>query len=167
MRGRKPKPAEEHARNGDPGKRGRNQTTLVAGRGRPTQPAGLNARAKTAWKQLVEVMSESGVLDKADALAVEHAARTVGRLREVSAAIDREGLTVEGQKSATVAHPLLATERSLLAELRQSFDALGIGPSGRARLGIAAKTRRSMGEEMSSRVGDSPRGLRAIEGGKA
>jgi P27 family predicted phage terminase small subunit len=169
MRGRKPTPTEVHNRNGNPGKRPTTPTT-IAGRGKPDKPAHLaepatrlHERASEAWDELVDVMHEGGILDRADALLVELAATNLAIFRDTLASLGEEGLTAEGQKSATVAHPSLSTLNSAGKELRQMLDNLGVGPVGRARLGIAAKTERAPADDLAAIGGGRRLGL--VEGG--
>lgn len=161
MKGAKPKPNELKRRSGS---RRATQTVVVAGRGVPKMPAGLPERAKTVWKQLVEDMSESGILDRADWPLIEVAAVTICRMREAREVIKREGMIVEGQRGPTT-HAAYKIERECMAEVRQLLDHLGIGPVGRSRLGLAGKKGKDVAVEMGAKVPE--RGLSLVQGGKA
>ena len=177
MRGRKPLPAEVHRANGNPSRRkGRDQATRVGDAGVPVKPSTLDAATSRAWDELAGVMAAGGILDQADGLLLEVAATTLAvyraARREVLGAKGKrgEGLTAEGQKSAKVAHPTLGTLTRAGSELRQLMDQLGVGPVGRARLGIATGGEAGKDPEkaMDDVVGESGRTrLRAVGGGKA
>lgn len=162
MKGRKPTPAELKMARGNPGRRDL-EVVVVAGREQPKMPVGLPPRAKTVWKQLVTDLSASGVLDKADWPLLEVAAITICRMREAREVLTREGLFIEGQRGPTK-HPAYMIERECGMEVRQLLDHLGVGPSGRARLGLAKKVRKDMVAEMNDRVGE--RGLQVVKGGR-
>ena len=163
MKGRKPKPAEVKLKAGNPGKRPL-ETTVIGGRKIPKMPAGLPKPAQTLWRNTIEIMSEAGVLDQVDGPIVESFVMTMHRMREARKVIEREGMFIEGQRGPTK-HPAVAVERDCQIEVRQLADHLGIGPSGRARLGMTSKVKKDMTADMNDRVGHA--GLRAIEGGRA
>lgn len=172
MVGRKPKPAEQHRRNGDPGKRGRGKTVPGVGKGVPVKPAGMEPAVSKAWGEITGLLAEAGILDGADGLLVEQAATSLALYRRARKAVFAPpskggGLIVPGQKNAAVAHPLLATVKSFGGELRALFEQLGIGPIARARLGIAGADGSNPDRDAADLVGDSPRRLRAVQGGTA
>ena len=84
--------------------------------------------------------------------------------REARAVVEREGMFIEGQRGPTK-HPAYMIERECAAEVRQLLEHLGVGPTGRARLGLAKKVKKSMTSEMNDKVGE--RGLRVVGGGRS
>ena len=140
------------------------ETTPVAGRKVPRMPAYMNPRAKTAWKQLVKDMQASGILDGADWPLVEIAANTIATYREAVERVNKEGAVEVGQRGSLTTSPWYRIQIESAKEIRQLLDHLGIGPTGRARLGIASKVKKDMAAEMNDRVGE--KGLRVVQGGR-
>lgn len=171
MKGRKPKAAEVHERNGNPSHLAKDEKmpTTVAGRGLPARPSGLNADARNAWDTLCELLVD--VLDKADGPALEELAVMIGRARQARRELNKRGtsLVIEGARGPTK-NPWLGIEADAWKEARQLFEHFGIGPTGRARLGMGQKGGggKSPQKEMEDLVGGSRgrRGLHAVEGGK-
>ena len=163
MKGRKAKPAEVKIAQGNPGKR-KVETVVVGGRKAPKMPTYLSPRAKTAWKNLVADMAEANILDSADWPLLEVAANAIAQYRHAVDMCNKEGIVSEGQRGPTSsAWYRIATEQS--KEIRQLLEHLGIGPTGRARLGLQLSAKKSMADEMNDRIGE--KGLRVVNGGKA
>ena len=164
MKGRKAKPTEVKIAQGNPGRR-KVETVVVGGRKVPKMPAYLSPRAKTAWKNLVADMSEANILDSADWPLIEVAANAIAQYRQAVEMLQKEGPVAEGQKGNLTTSPYyrIATEQA--KEIRQLLEHLGIGPTGRARLGLQLSAKKSMAAEMNERVGE--KGLRVVNGGKA
>lgn len=192
MKGRPPKPTEQKLREGNPGKRKLAAPVVVGGRSRPEAPKGLDRDTRRVWDQLVQDMEGSGVLDRADGPTVEGAAVGLALARQLrrERVEARKLVTAAEKKLKAASGPddeldclkvveahearwlrLYRAEKDAWAEARQHFDRLGIGPVGRARLGMAGGQGKSPGRDMDERVGESPRArraaLRAVEGGSS
>ena len=176
--GRKPTPTEVKRRNGNPGKRGLPQATLVGGRKRPPQPPQLSGPMVTAWRLMVADLEAGGILDHADAGIVEAAAVFWGRAREARTELRRQAeqhargrrelshLLAETARGYT-ANPLIAIERESWGQFRLIADNIGLSPNARARLGMVrraqgAPTGGTMGHELERELGASPRQLRVV-----
>lgn len=177
--GRKPKPIEAHRRDGTrpDGHGSTPQPSVVAGRERPDMPEVLSLveGAAAIWEIVLDDLEEGKVLDKSDWSVVERFCVELARARSAAATIAEEGLYAEGQKGAPIIHPARTLEERAGKNAASLAESLGLGPSGRARLGIAKRRNgerhgRSMNAG-SSRVPESPRRqtpppLTAVEGGK-
>lgn len=178
MKGRPPKPAEVHARNGDPGKRHRDAPTNVGGAGVPDMPKGLDRDEKAAWNALVDVAAP--VLDVADWPVLEAAAVMVGlarQLRRERIAAQRDlakARKADADRDVIGAYldaylKLYRAERDAHAEARQHVDRLGLGPVARARLGIAGSSKPAAPAPSPDSTAENPRArraaLRAVAGG--
>ena len=176
--GRKATPTEVKRRNGNPGKRGLPQATLVGGRRRPAQPPGLSASMVTAWRTMIGDLEAGGVLDHADAGMIEAAAVFWGRAREARSELAKQAeahrrkrrelshLLAETARGYT-SNPLIAIERESWGQFRMIADNLGLSPHARASLGMVrraqgAPTGGTMKHELSRELGESPKRLRVV-----
>lgn len=164
MRGRQPKPLEEHRREGtfEKSRHGKRVVSL-GGRKKPTKPPHLSSHQAKAWKVLVADLWDTGTLDHADAGILEAAAVFWGRAREAREILADPGnsIVIQG-KLGSVVHPAVKIERESWDKFRQVAEQLGLSPSARARLGLANTRKRSMQREMESQIGASPRSLHAV-----
>lgn len=134
-----PKPASEKIREGTHKKRdGPPEGVRPANGKRPPMPTGLSATAKTAWKNLVDDLQASALLDSADAALYEAFAVQFSRAREARRLIDRHGMLVPGAREGQlVANPMIRVEREALKAVQSLAAELAIGMGTRARLGLA------------------------------
>lgn len=178
--GRKPTPTEEKRRNGNPGKRGMPQATLVGGRRVPARPPHLSAPMRSAWNVMVEDLEAGGVLDHADGGTIEAAAVFWGRAREARAELTRQAAAYrKGERElphlmATTArgytaNPLIAIERESWGQFRLIAENLGLSPVARARLGMVRRAQgtptSTMAKELDRKLGESPK-LRVVGDGQ-
>ena len=176
--GRKPTPTEVKRRNGNPGKRGLPQATLVGGRRRPPAPPQLSGPMATAWRYMVDDLEAGDVLDHADGGILEAAAVFWGRAREARSELRRQAeqhrrgrrelshLLAETARGYT-SNPLIAIERESWGQFRLIADNLGLSPNARARLGMVRRaqgtpTGGTMSNELDREIGASPK-LRAVK----
>lgn len=193
MKGRPPKPAEVHARNGDPGKRRKDRVSHVGGPGVPEMPKGLDRDAKQAWDQLVEVAER--ILDRGDWPVLEAAATMIGLTRQLR----RRRIAADRRVNATMARDLVEpdddgkngyterdrdvdvdratnqylalyrAERDAHAEARQHTDRLGLGPVARSRLGLSNDPPAPEPSQVNDPAAENPRArraaMRAVSGG--
>ncbi len=160
MRGRKPKPLEQAAREGNPRKKAKAdlEPIVMAGRGRPPTPAYLNPRAKRLWGAIVRDMERGNVLDKADAGMIEGAAVMWARAIEAGLDIDKRGTVYDVVRvgrdgtewTAREVNPNVRIERDCRAQFARLAEMLGLSPVARARLGIATRRPgRTLDEELA------------------
>lgn len=144
MRGRRPKPVEQHRAEGT-----RNVTrhsavpVLVGGRRKPPCPKHLTGKARTAYRILVTDLWGSKYLDAADRLLIATAAMLYATAMSAQEVVDKLGPVypvTRGARSGlpgyTVieANPAVALRKGVLAEFRLCCELLGVGPAARAHL---------------------------------
>lgn len=160
--GRKAKPTEQKLREGA---RVRDRTPGVErppdGK-RPRPPAGLDARAKAAWKGLLDGLEADAMIDSSDAPLYEAFAVNLARARQARATIAKHGLVFRNDRGGLSRNPAIAVERDALREVRMLSEVLAIGPSARARLGmsIARGARAPVADDPEAATGElgpSPR----------
>ncbi len=157
-RGPKPKPAEVRKREGTykPSEHGE---VVVIG-GRPDElpaPAHLTANEARVWAEVVPSMMEVGMLDRVDGPALEALVISVARWREAEDVLKDEGLFVASPNGYRIAHPAIAVSQKAQTEYRAWCARFGLTPSDRIGLGIAAVRSRSLSQDLSERIGPSPR----------
>ena len=156
MRGRPPKPIEQHRREGTlRPERHAATPLLVGGRGELERPAWLSGLAAAAWDALYAHLSAAGVLDVADAGVLEGAAVAWARAREAGALVNRDGMTREVTRfgrdrtefTTVEQHPAVRIERDSWALFLRLGEQLGLTPAARARLGNAGAQGRDFLDE--------------------
>jgi P27 family predicted phage terminase small subunit len=119
-------------------------------------PESLPAGVRRAWREIATPMAAAGLLDRADAPALEAAARCIDRWRRAEDTLDTEGLTIEAH-GGVHAHPCVAVAAKAQAEYRSWCARLGLTPVDRVSLGLASLRGQSLAQDIGSRIGDSPR----------
>jgi P27 family predicted phage terminase small subunit len=119
-------------------------------------PADLPAGVRKAWREIAAPMADAGLLDRADAPALEAAARCIDRWRRAEDTLDTEGLTIEAH-GGVHAHPCVAVAAKAQAEYRAWCARLGLTPVDRVSLGLASLRGQSLAQDIGARIGDSPR----------
>ena len=167
-----PKPVEVQRLQGNPSHRPMRQPTLLGGRIseqdleslRP--PVGLSPGERRAWHEIITPLVAGGILDRADLTIVEMAAQALARSRQARRVLTREGITHRNSQGYC-AHPAIAIEKGAMAEYRQLALQLGIGPSGRTRIGKAsgATPEGGMAGEMRRKL-PAPARLSVLRGGE-
>lgn len=80
----------------------------------------------------------------AERLSLEMIVKTVQRLVEVEATLAEAGIVVGGSKQQPRAHPLLAAERSLRADVSRELERLGLTPLARQKAIVRHSRRETM-----------------------
>ena len=119
-------------------------------------PDQLPAGVRRAWVEIAEPMAAAGLLEKADAPALEAAARCIDRWRRAEKQLDRDGLTTEAH-GGEHAHPCVAVATKAQAEYRAWCARLGLTPVDRVSLGLASLRGQSLAQDIGDRIGTSPR----------
>jgi P27 family predicted phage terminase small subunit len=119
-------------------------------------PESLPAGVRKAWREIAAPMAAAGLLDRADAPALEAAARCIDRWRRAEDTLDAEGLVQESH-GGTHAHPCVAVAAKAQAEYRAWCARLGLTPVDRVSLGLASLRGQSLAQDIGARIGDSPR----------
>lgn len=157
-RGPKPKPAELRKREGTYKPSDHGEVVVLGGK--PTTlpaPSNLTENEATVWDEIVPPLLEVGLLDRVDVPALEAIATSVARWREAELVLREEGLFVASPNGYRIAHPAIAVSQKAQAEYRSWCARFGLTPSDRIGLGIAAVRSRSLAQDLSDRIGPSPR----------
>lgn len=139
MAGRRPKTADEHARNGNPGKRTHAPNPSTAP-GEPVRPAWMKGDAAAEWDRLTTILrvekrlnlSEAPALEK---LCVAHA-RWMRLIRKCNS--PRTPLTVKSLESGEKPNPVFQMERLASEQCRKMYNDFGLTPGTRGRVKLAA-----------------------------
>jgi P27 family predicted phage terminase small subunit len=118
-------------------------------------PADLPAGVRKAWREIAAPMADAGLLDRADAPALEAAARCIDRWRRAEALLDEEGLVTDAHGGRP--HPAFTVATKAQAEYRAWCARLGLTPVDRVSLGLASLRGQSLAQDIGARIGDSPR----------
>lgn len=113
----------------------------------PPAPADLSEDSKRLWGGFVKDMQLVGRSTEVDFLLLGDLLRARDRLATVRERLDRDGLTLEGSKGQPRAHPLLAIEKALRAEVKQGLEELDLAPPRRPLYVVAGSTGRFKREE--------------------
>ena len=118
-------------------------------------PESLPAGVRKAWREIAAPMADAGLLDRADAPALEAAARCIDRWRRAEALLDEEGLVTDAHGGRP--HPAFTIATKAQAEYRAWCARLGLTPVDRVSLGLASLRGQSLAQDIGARIGDSPR----------
>jgi P27 family predicted phage terminase small subunit len=121
----------------------------------------LASRPDARWRKSPDVVErltglQAGLLDRADAPALEAAARCIDRWRRAEDTLDAEGLVQESH-GGTHAHPCVAIAAKAQAEYRAWCARLGLTPVDRVSLGLASLRGQSLAQDIGARIGDEVR----------
>lgn len=120
-------------------------------------PGDLPAGVRRVWTELARPMADAGLLDRVDAFALEAIARCVDRWRQAEALLDEEGMFVASPNGYKIAHPAIAVSQKAQAEYRAWATRFGLTPIDRVSMGLAALRGKSLEQELTSKIGPSPR----------
>jgi P27 family predicted phage terminase small subunit len=155
VRGRRPKPVEQHRRRGTdrPDRHGLTPV-LVAGRPEPgsSAPADLFPEAAELWELIVPPLVEVGLVDRVDAFTLASMCTLGGRVLQARKALLTEPLVVKGDRGLVVS-PWLRIERDSIRAFFSMAEHFGLTPVARARLGLAELKRRTLAEELAGALG--------------
>ena len=85
----------------------------------PKPPSGLKAAGKRLWKAIIGDLEAGWALDRRELHLLERACRCEDEMRDLEAAVDRDGPTATGSKGQVVVHPAVLECRQLrLTQLR-------------------------------------------------
>jgi len=121
----------------------------------PEAPKHLPPGVRKAWAEIAGPMAAAGLLDRADAPALEAAARCVDKWRVAEALMDKEGVVTDAYGGR--AHPAFSVAVKAQAEYRAWCARLGLTPVDRVSLGLASLRGQSLAQDIGARIGASPR----------
>lgn len=172
MRGRKPKPPEQRALDGDTRRQGANIFALAQARapkptGKLKPPRTLTPEARKVWRQLTHELEGTGVLRSTDSIVFGQLCQVIVDIEEVQETIRRDGLMVEvtvvGKDGETYtnekAHPLLGQRNQLRRQLASLAAEFGLTASSRSRVqGSKPEGAKSRAERLRERATQSKAG---------
>ena len=144
-RGRKPKPARQKKRTGNPGHR-RLATDPPAPRGMPDCPPELTNAAKVEWNRIAANLHRMGLLSSIDRACLAAYCQEWGIWIQSVEMVKKEGTVRLIQKNKKdpgyyLYNPHLAIANKALGHMQSLLSEMGLSPTARARLGsaVAAK----------------------------
>jgi P27 family predicted phage terminase small subunit len=156
-RGR-PKPVEQHLREGTWRGDRHPQPVLVAGRPELEElrepPAHLTTAAKTFWSEIVVRLIEVGMIDRVDRPALEMLASSYGNWHEARKIRSQLGAFDKGSTGQTRIAPWVRLEEQALEHFMKLAEHFAIGPLSRTRLGLAELHRRTLAVELEEALGE-------------
>lgn len=158
MRGRRPKPVEQRALEGNPGKRP--VPARVAIGGDPPEaieepPRHLDGDAQFWWREAVPVLRRVGIVDVVDRPSLEMCACAYSRFRSANRLLRKQGIYVRDAKTGEIReHPALRTEREAMVAYQRIAEQYGLTPVARTRLGLAELQRLSLAQELDQSLGE-------------
>jgi P27 family predicted phage terminase small subunit len=157
--GRKPKPAAQRRREGNPGKRAIREGLVTEGV--PVRPSTLSPAAAEEWDRVVPLLVQAGVANGLHTGPLIAMCVHWGIAEDARAQYEREGLVEEGSMGQMVEHPLIATYTKAVAAYMRIATEFGLTASAAMRIeGVHVEL------EPFAAIGASPR-LRALRGGRA
>lgn len=102
----------------------------------PAPPRHLGVDAAAIWRQVVAYLRDNDRLEAVDAGTIETYALAVVRQRGLQAALDRDGMVIDG-----ALHPAARTIEAVAATVRSAAHCLGLTPASRKALPAKAKTK--------------------------
>lgn len=173
-RGRPAKPLEQHRDDGTyrRDRHGHSRTLAVRVSAADAlafgPPAHLNAKQAAAWRDVVEPITDSGMLTEADLPALEMMAVALATFRLADAELKRPvakggGLFVASPNGYRIAHPAFAIREKAAGEFRAWAARFGLTPADRASLGLTIGKGRKVASSVEQKIGKSPRGASIID----
>jgi P27 family predicted phage terminase small subunit len=139
--GKNRKPTAQKKAEGNRGKRALNTKEPAALPGEPKKPICLSAAARKVWPEVVEMLSNAGVLFKSDGLAIAAICSQILVFKQADAAIAKHGLihtTLDEETGIAVMRtaPAARVRSDALKHLRSLWQAFGLDPSSRSGVRI-------------------------------
>src|SRR5262245_15670419 len=137
MRGRKPKPTLIRQLEGNPGKRPLNDREPVPPPGVPECPDILDDDGRAEWFRTAAVLSEMGLLSKADRSALAAYCMSYSRWVHAEAQVRKYGTIVKSpEKGFPMKSPYLCVAEQALEAMRKFMVEFGLTPSSRSRIRV-------------------------------
>lgn len=137
MRGRKPKPSIIRDLEGNPGKRPLNDREPVPPPGIPECPDHLDDEARAEWFRTAAVLTEMGLLTKADRTALAAYCTVYSRWVTAEAQVRKFGSIVKSpHKGYPMKSPYLTIADQALEAMRKLMVEFGLTPSSRSRIRV-------------------------------
>lgn len=164
VKGPAPKPIAVRKREGTYNKAQHGEPVVIGGHLADLEPSDrLTPAGQKAWRELVPLMSASGLLDRADIGAVEMMVEAYAEWQEALELLKVEGSYVSSPNGYKIAHPAITVKNKAAQEYRAWSARFGLTPSDRVGLGIATIKGRSLAQDLTEKLGPSPRKAKAPE----
>jgi P27 family predicted phage terminase small subunit len=113
----------------------RQKAAKTSSRTEPVMPAGLSQDAQAEWVRVTDHLRSRNALDGLDETAIGDYVTCWSRLRECEAAIDEDGLLIDGDRGK-VKHPAVQLARTYRTALLAWAKELGLTFASRTRIGV-------------------------------
>lgn len=125
----------------------------------PPAPDYVSEQLASVWDDVWAFLASSGRGHAVDAGTVEAYvdALHIAERARIEHAEQGSPLTTTGSTGQLVEHPLLKLQREAARDATRYATALGLNPTGRARLGISAAPKRTLADFAADTIGPSPR----------
>lgn len=134
-RGRKPLPAEEKRRRGNPGKRKlpkKPTAKEAAARVAPTPPEHLTGPALEEWNRLGTMLADSERWDAKFQTTFAAYCVAFGRWQESETVLREKGFVVKAPSGFPIQNPYLAVANKAMEQMRKFLSELGLTPASHA-----------------------------------
>src|SRR5688572_4862487 len=102
----------------------------------PNAPPELPEAARKAWREIGERAVSLRVLTDYDLPLLAIAARSIGAVEELEAAVQRDGVILESGSGARKAHPAVAAAATARALAVKCLGELGLSAPGREKISL-------------------------------
>lgn len=104
----------------------------------PKKPSWLTGTAAKKWREVIPVLQSMQVLTDADVDTVARYCQTWQTWLEAEQTLRKDGLTMQGERGGLKRHPAIAIRREMGLVLQALSDRLGLNPSRRQLMKVAA-----------------------------
>jgi len=140
MPGPAPQPTAVKKLKGNPGRRPLNELEPTPKVGAPPQPSGLSRYAKQAWKRMVPMLLDMGVLSVADGDALMLYCEAYASWKQAVIDIKKNGTYLKGKGSRNqdilIDNPSVIERDKAHAQMVKLLAEFGCTPSSRSRLKV-------------------------------
>ena len=128
------KPTALKIAQGNPGRRAINKTEPKPTAGAPACPDWLDARAKSAWANIVPELLAVGVLTVADGMALQQLCEAYADWKSACEIIAAEGILSTDSQGNSRKHPAAQVKADADKRVRAWLVEFGLTPAARAKL---------------------------------
>jgi len=140
MPGPSPQPTAIKKLRGNPGRRPLNELEPQPKFGAPPMPSGLSRYAKQAWKRMVPILLDMGVLTVADGDALMLYCEAFAQWKQAMTDIKKNGSYLKGKGSRNqdvmIDNPSVAERDKAWSNMKSMLTEFGCTPSSRSRLKV-------------------------------
>lgn len=134
IRGRKPKPTNLRAIDGNAGKRPLPKNEPKPKLACPDPPGDLNEIAKIQWREWAELLHRTRILTEADLMALKLACEAYGRWFEATEHIKANGMLIPTPNGFVAQSPMVQIANKAHEQIVKLLVEFGMTPSSRTRV---------------------------------